>query len=493
MQQFSKIPTLVSDTSLILGEKFNNDVFERQIIGTLLLDEMQYDKIKEIVRIEMFSSVNLLFAKVVFEILECGEKLTRFNILESSSKNKFFDITSAMIDQYRYCATSDDITRTVELFVYNWYSYQKAINAAYLISDIQSGVDAIVATANFEKRDGDIEQIKENDNSLSESFESQVEATYESIMARRDNPDMLLGISTGFQDMDRILSGWIPQNLYIIGGASGEGKSTLALQIIGHALQSTTSRFYSLEMGASQIIPKMFSAMTGVATLDMATAHITDNDANLLFNAKEELKKKPFKIEDRIFHIDAICKSIRSEVKTKGVRLVCIDHLGIIDHSMSKSSDAVFDTLAYQLKRLTQELNIPIILLAQKNNASLSRANKRPISDDIKYGGKTAADVIIFPYTPQSDDETNMFEDETNSEIVITKNRATGLKGGLKRKFSKSWNLYCEIDIDGNAILPNRKMFPTSTPLVNNIPQYIEDLTDTPKMPKGDTDTDLPF
>lgn len=486
--QFNKIPTLVSDTSLALSEKFNNDVFEKKIIGTLLLDESQYAKIKSSINVEMFSSANLIFAKIIFEILECDEKLTRYNILELAAKNKYSDITSAMIDQYRYCATADDIERTIEMFVYNWYSYQKAINAAYLISDIQSGVDAVIATANFEKRDYEIELIKESNDEQAGNFQDQVEASFQNIMLRRDNPDMLLGISTGFADMDRMIGGFVAGNLYIIGGASGDGKSTLALQIITNALASAPSCFFSLEMTYLQIVPKMMSAMTGISTLDMTTAHITDNDAKALSQAKEELKTLPFSIVDNKFHIEAIKKSIRSKVKREGLKLACIDHLGIVQHSLGKGSfDLIYDEIAYELKRLAKEVNIPIILLAQKNKDSTSRANKRPVTDDLKYGGKVAADIVFFPHRLIDEESGNVFSEETHSEIVITKNRETGLTGALKRIFSKSWNMYCEIDINGNAILPNQTQFPT--PSVNTPQNVITGIRgELPEPP-----TNLPF
>jgi replicative DNA helicase len=444
------------DLQLQFMQKFDTVEFENVILGTLLLDERLFDGVRSRIKPKMFSSKNAPLADVIFEMLELGEPLRKFAILELASKKDHLLITSNDIETMMYNSSEENLDKAIEMFLLNWYSYNKAMHAADFINEIQIGIDARVAASKMTKADIELDLILEQSNEEKYDFEKQIDDTLQTILDKV-NGKTIDGIQTGFGDFDIATGGFLNGNLYIIGGESGGGKSTLGLQMVSQAAEmSMQTDFYSLEMTYRQIIPKLFSAKSGVSTLNMRTGSIDKLDTEGIKESAIQTKEKmKMTIIDDVFDIDEIERMAKIRKKRNDTKLIILDHLGIVTTRQRGNKDVIYDDIAYRLKRLAKQLDVPLILLAQKNKDSASRANKKPQTSDLKYGGATAADVIFFPYRPDFNEEDRMYREQVECSIIVTKNRETGTLGEFKRIFVDAYNLYCEIDDNGNAILPN--------------------------------------
>jgi len=444
------------DLQLQFMEKFDTVEFENVILGTLLLDEKLFDIVKNRIKPKMFSAKNLPLADVIFEMLELGEPLRKFAILELAAKKEYFTITSNDIETMMYNASEENMEKAVDMFLLNWYSYNKAINAACFINDIQIGIDARVAASKMTKADTELDMMLEQSNEEKYDFDKQIDDTLQTILDKA-NGKTIDGIPTGFEDFDIATGGFLNGNLYIIGGESGGGKSTLGLQMVSQAAEmSLQTDFYSLEMTYRQIIPKLFSARSGVSTLNMRTGNIDINDTEGIKQSAMHVRgKMKMTIIDDIFDIDEIERMAKIRKKRNDTRLIILDHLGIVTTKQKGNKDVIYDDIAYRLKRLAKLLDVPVVLLAQKNKDSANRANKKPQTSDLKYGGAAASDVILFPYRPDFNEDDRMYKEEVECSIIITKNRETGTLGEFKRIFVDAYNLYCEIDSNNRPIIPN--------------------------------------
>ena len=84
---------------------------------------------------------------------------------------------------------------------------------------------------------------------------------------KRMNTDGLLGIASGFQDIDRFTGGWQETDLIIVGGASSMGKTSFALALAYNAAKytKTSSVIFSYEMSAIQLLRRLASMESGIS------------------------------------------------------------------------------------------------------------------------------------------------------------------------------------------------------------------------------------
>lgn len=475
--------------------------FELVILGTLMVVEnpMQlYDFLKIRIKPQMFSEGNRPMAALLFDMLETGEPLRNYRIIELATQ-KGLTITKEDILNIRYQHAETDFEELCVSFVDKWYEFSLNQSGLQYCLDIENGIHPKVARRELDVRDNQIEDLKLGAKDVDYGIYSAAAKAIENIEKRKNDKSFISGKQTGIYKLDRMLGGLEKGELYFFVGSAGEGKTTLVMQCITNVSTSCPVDFYSLEMSKEQLAPKVLSAQTGVSTINMKLGRVTDDDLASLKNSLAPISELKMSIIDDVFHIDELERNITLRVKKYNVECVAIDNLTTIQHNLKGSRDDIEIAITYRLKHLAVKLNIPIALLVHKNKDSTNRLDKRPITSDIKFaGGAVAADVVIFPYTPKLESE-DKGDNENATEIVITKNRSTGLEGYIPMVFVNDWNMYCEMDTDGNAILPNRKMFPASTP---SVPQNIitgvrgtlgEGVDDGFTMPKGNTDTDLPF
>ena len=474
--------------------------FEAVILGTLLVVENPkalFDFLKIRVKPQMFSDKHRPTAQLIFEMLETGEPLRNYRIVELAGQ-KNLGITKDDITHLRYQHAETDFEELCVSFVDKWYEFSLMQSALKLNFDIESGVPLRTARQELDRRDNEIEELKLGAKEVDYSIYGATVDAINDIEKRKNNNSFISGLATGIYQFDKALGGFEGGELYGCGGSAGEGKTTLVFQCIKHMAITDPVDFFSLEMSKKQLAPKGLSLETGISTINMKLGHVTDAEITALKNALIPISELKLSIIDDVYHIDELERMITLRVKKYGIKGVVIDNLTTIRHNMKGSRDDIETAICYRFKQLAKVLDIPIIILVHKNKDNANRLDKRPVTSDLKFaGGGIAFDVVFFPYSPKLDNEGDNTSADNYAEIVITKNRSTGIELAIPLMFANDWNMYCETTTDSNGnimpILPTQRMFPVSTPTPNNIPQYIEELTDTPKMPKGNTDTDLPF
>ena len=130
-------------------------------------------------------------------------------------------------------------------------------------------------------------------------------------------------------------------------------------------------------------------------------------------------------------------------VAAKGVKFVCIDYLQLIQPISKKGTkEQEVSELSREVKKLSLELNIPILLLSQLSRACESRSNKRPILSDLRDSGaiEQDADAVLFLYR---DSVYTGVEDDESAEVIIAKNR-NGRLGITECTFISNRMLYID-------------------------------------------------
>ena len=251
----------------------------------------------------------------------------------------------------------------------------------------------------------------------------------------------VIGIPTGFKDLDKMTAGLQPGDLIIIAGRPSMGKTTFAMNIaesVGISAKLPVAIF-SLEMPARALVLRMMSSLGSIDQSDLRKGEIKgENERRKLTIAITQLQNAPIYIDDgsnlTASELRARVRRLKSEVGELG--LVLVDYLQLMQLPDSRNDNraSLVGEISRALKLLAKEMNVPVIALSQLSRQVESRPNKRPIMSDIRESGaiEQDADVIMFVYR---DDVYNPESSEKGiAEIVIGKQR-NGPIGTVKLSF----------------------------------------------------------
>jgi len=233
------------------------------------------------------------------------------------------------------------------------------------------------------------------------------------------------GISTGFTDIDYITEGLHKGDLIVIASRPTMGKSTLALNIATNvANKNIPVAIFSLETTKEQYIIKMLCAETEVSECKLKFVNFNNDEWLKIKQAQQQLLEKEIYIEDMptisVREIIAKCRSLKIE---KNIELVVIDYLQLIrDDTMCKNREQQLAEIMFSLKKLAQELNIPIIVTSQLPRKLEKRKDKRPRFTDLSSEGTIFidTDVMMFVYR---EDFYREGKKNNIAEVIIARNR----------------------------------------------------------------------
>ncbi|SVB20693.1 uncharacterized protein METZ01_LOCUS173547, partial [marine metagenome] len=232
------------------------------------------------------------------------------------------------------------------------------------------------------------------------------------------------GLSTGFKDVDKLLNGLRNGTLTVIAGRPSMGKSTLAMNFANNISKNKCVLFYSLEMTQVQLMMKIVSSETNIPLWKLERSQLTEEEEAKWYKALAEAGDKNMLVIDKsnVSAKDVTVKA-RQLHGQRELGLIVVDYLQIMNYDKSKEVSEL-GNITRELKYLSKELDIPIILLSQLSRGVEQRMNKRPLMSDLRSSGEIEqdADVIIMCYrdeyyTKEASTEKGM------AEIIICKNR----------------------------------------------------------------------
>ena len=259
----------------------------------------------------------------------------------------------------------------------------------------------------------------------------------------RMNSDGLLGIASGFQDIDKFTGGWQETDLIIVGGASSMGKTSFALALAYNAAKftNTPTVIFSYEMSALQLIRRLASMESEINNKYITNGTLNNDELKKIHDSITNIQQIPLNIDEgNITSLTYLVHRIKEYVKTKNVKLVMIDYLQLVSSkNKAGSREQEVSKVARTLKNLAKELNITVIALSQLNRGVGMRNNSKPTLSDLRESGEIeqAADVVMLIYRPEyygieyNDDGK---ESKGTANIIFAKGRNIGV-GEITLKF----------------------------------------------------------
>jgi replicative DNA helicase len=247
------------------------------------------------------------------------------------------------------------------------------------------------------------------------------------------------GIPSGFEKLDAIINGFQTSNLILVGAEQGMGKTSFAVSLITKMTienQCATS-FFSLEIVAQQLLHRILSQQTNIATEQLRLGLLNEKEIELVSKSIEALQSNYLRIYDSPFLTVSDIEETILCAPASCTKLIIIDSLQSIAKSKKDKTSKVLNKreltkITFQLKQLAVKYNITILVLvhftlqAERLNEQL---NRRPLLSDLRKHAPidAFADLVLLLYRPEYykidewDDEPKLPTAE-EAEVIVAKN-----------------------------------------------------------------------
>ena len=211
----------------------------------------------------------------------------------------------------------------------------------------------------------------------------------------------MVGMPTGFADIDKTLKGLCPGELIVIGARPSMGKSAFALNICANVANAGHGVFVtSLEMPKTAVLNRLAAYTQKISYESVRMAKMDDIGPHIAaFGSR--MQSWNMAVDDRpSMDLNKLEASLRHHKRKYGLSLAMIDYLGLMNMPDGQNRAQAVADLTRGLKVLAGSLDIPIILLAQLNRKLEDRADKRPTMADLRDSGAIEQDAhtILFLY-----------------------------------------------------------------------------------------------
>lgn len=432
---------------------------EQMLIGAIMINNEALNKVSEFLLPEHFyEPIHQKIYKAIGSILDKGISASPISLKSMLASD----------EQFQQIGGSDYLGKlaTIAMTVINVYDYGRIIydlalkrNLIHIGEEIvnvaySSGLDHS-ATDQIEEAEHNLFSLA-SDGATDRGFiniRDSVAMSLDHISHAMKSSDHITGITTGYMDLDKKLSGFHNSDLLILAGRPSMGKTAFAINLAINACQALKNKhkgdgpfpsvgFFSLEMSSEQLTTRILSMQTSIDSSALRAGRIGEEHYNTLRKQATELGGLPLFIDDTpALSIAAIRTRARRLKRKNNLGILFIDYLQLIRGS-SKNENRVLEVseITQGLKALAKELSIPIIALSQLSRAVEQRDDKRPMLADLRESGaiEQDADIVMFIYreeyyltrkepaagTPQHTEWLEHLNKVHNiAEIIIAKHR----------------------------------------------------------------------
>lgn len=427
---------------------------EQSVLGGLMLDNERWDNVSERVTGEdFFSRPHRTIFSQMQRLLEQGRPIDLITLSEALETGGELE----NVGGFAYLAELSKNTPSAA----NINAYADIVRERAVIRDMISVANEI-ADAGYDPQGRSSEdlldlaesrvfQIAENRANKDEGpkgIEAILEETVEKIEKLYAQPhDGVIGVSSGYQDLDKKTAGLQPSDLIIVAARPSMGKTTFAMNLCENAAMTEEKPvlIFSLEMPGNQIMMRMLASLSRVDQTRIRTGQLDDEDWARISSTMGIL------LEKRNMYIDDSSGLTPTEVRSRarrifrehgGLSLIMIDYLQLMRvPSLSDNRTLEIAEISRSLKALAKELQVPVVALSQLNRSLEQRADKRPVNSDLRESGSIEqdADLIMFIYRDEVYHESSDLKGV--AEIIIGKQR-NGPIGTVRLTFNGQWSRF---------------------------------------------------
>ncbi len=474
-------------------DHFINIDAEIALIGCLLWDNKNYDKISDFISTDLFVDEN---NRKIFETIKSlldknslVSPITLKNYISSNDNNintidylnKIKDSAPSSQNPYQYAKILFDLHIKRNLIGIG----NNLINETY---DVNSNEGNVI----IEKTENELYLLSQTGNTDRKFsfFNKALGDAVDIISEAYKREGKIAGLPTGFKDLDKKLGGLHKSDLIIIAGRPSMGKTALGTNIAFNCAykfkQNTDENgnqklidggkvaFFSLEMSSEQLATRILAERCKISGDKMRKAELSKEDFKKIAKTSSELENLNLIIDDNpILTIPTLRARARRLRRLHQIDLIIIDYLQLMSGSSNIRNDGrvqEISEITRGLKAIAKELNIPIIALSQLSRQVEQREDKRPQLSDLRESGtiEQDSDVVMFIYREsyylerlepirKSDEDDIKYNERVSrwqqltndsynkAEVIIAKQRH-GPIGSIKMHFDANFTKFSDLN-----------------------------------------------
>ncbi len=265
----------------------------------------------------------------------------------------------------------------------------------------------------------------------------------------------ILGVPTGFTQLDRLLGGFQKSDLIILAARPSVGKTSLSLNFALNAARRYRKvvAFFSLEMSAEQLVQRLLAMETGIDQQRLRKGEIQDHEWDMLMAAAGELSSTMLFIDDTpaLSALELRTKARRLQAE-HGLDMVVVDYLQLMrGDNRSENRVQEISYISRSLKSLARELETPLIALSQLSRAIESRTDHKPMLSDLRESGaiEQDADIVMFIYREDMVKENS--EKKNIADVIVAKHR-NGPTDSIPLYFRKELTKFENLEVVREAL-----------------------------------------
>ncbi len=230
----------------------------------------------------------------------------------------------------------------------------------------------------------------------------------QNIQTRAKNVDVL-GVPSGFQQLDNLIDGFEKGKIYIIGGRPCMGKEELILSMIGNIItEDVPVLLFSTNHMKSDYVQRLLSIHCDIRTLCMHNGQMEAYEWDRLDKRIDYIMDAPLFIHDSLdLPLNELIETAHKCIKEKNVKIIFIDCLQMIDFDREvKSVSEKVAKVIHSLKQLACQADIPIVIgsmLSRNIEIREGLEGKQPYLSDLVHSSyiEEIADVILMVHRPE--------------------------------------------------------------------------------------------
>ena len=442
---------------------------EQTVLGQMILDNSVIPLVYDVVKPACFENkVNADIFTAIYKLYSSGVHVDYVCLVNELPK----------VDVMYISTLADDVASAA-----NWRFYAEKIKDAYMLrsinrisaetqEEIKNGLMSNVSAQEiYNNMESKLAELTTNTSSCQVTgFKELVEMEAGQIQRYIENKKQWLGYDTGFEQINDIIGG-LQSVFMIIGARPSMGKTALAQQIAWSLSKQAKVLFVELEMSGRQVSERFVSHLTRIPFGKIRSGLLTENMVHRIIGQMQNMAENENFVlgECRNRRLSDIVNLCRQQVRNNGVKIIFIDHIGLIHSDVKGQSWENARAVIDALQQLRLELDVPIIALSQ-----LSRDNEGKKDPDLaSFRGSGAAeedaDICCFI---NRDRAHEVHDTDIPTEFVVAKNRDGAV--GAAHLIFKPEIVTFEEDKDG-------ELAKASTPVA--FPKKEETKVEAPKEP----------
>jgi replicative DNA helicase len=405
---------------------------ECSVLGGILLDNDAINQVLELLRPEDFYRES--HRKIFRATIELSDRSEPVDLITLSDYLKGRNELEAVGGTAYLASLADSVPTAANISYYARIVREKSI----LRSLISTATD--IATRGYEEQ-GNVEEFLDraekvifdiSEKKIKASFVAvgdMIKDTLKTVEKLYERKEMVTGVPTGYEDLDRLTAGLQASDLIIVAGRPGMGKTAFALNIATNAaFAGIGAAVFSLEMAKEQLVLRMLCSEARVNSSKVRSGYLGERDFPQLAKAAGRLHEAPIYIDDTpaisVLELRAKARRLLRD-RSKKIGLIVVDYLQLMrGMGNANNREQEISEISRSLKALAKELTVPVIALSQLNRRVEDRGDRRPMMSDLRESGaiEQDADVIMFIYR---DEVYNKSDDSKKgvAEVIVAKQR----------------------------------------------------------------------